>query len=72
MADEKSGQGWKHARLCNFGAVGGIEQYGKCKRSFIRQGLSPAERLHQLNQIAITQMRSLIDNNEVKRLTEGD
>ena len=39
---------------------------------FIRQGLSPAERLHQLNQIAITQMRSLIDNNEMKRLTEGD
>ena len=39
---------------------------------FIRQGLSPAERLHQLNQIAITQMRSLIDNNEIKRLTEGE
>ena len=39
---------------------------------FIRQGLSPAERLHQLNQIAITQMRSLIENNEMKRLTEGD
>ena len=39
---------------------------------FIRQGLSPTERLRQLNQIAITQMRSLIDNNGVKRLTEGD
>lgn len=42
------------------------------KAVFIRQGLSHAERLHQLNQIAITQMRSLIDNNEIKRLTEGD
>ena len=39
---------------------------------FIRQGLSPAERLHQLNQIAITQMHSLIENNEIKRLTEGE
>ena len=38
---------------------------------FIRQGLSSAERLRQLNQIAITQMRSLIENNEIKRLTEG-
>ena len=39
---------------------------------FIRQGLSSAERLQQLNQIAITQMRSLIANNEIKRLTEGE
>lgn len=39
---------------------------------FIRQGLSSAERLRQLNQIAITQMRSLIENNEIKRLTEGN
>ena len=38
---------------------------------FIRQGLSSAERLRQLNQIAITQMRSLIANNEIKHLTEG-
>ena len=39
---------------------------------FIRQGLSSADRLRQLNQIAITQMRSLIANNEIKRLTEGE
>ena len=39
---------------------------------FIRQGLSPAERLQQLNQIAITQMRSLMENNEIKSLTTGD
>ena len=39
---------------------------------FIRQGLSSAERLRQLNQIAITQMRSLIANNEIKCLTEGE
>ena len=39
---------------------------------FIRQGLPSSERLRQLNQIAITQMRSLIANNEIKRLTEGE
>lgn len=38
---------------------------------FIRQGLPPSERLQQLNQIAITQMRSLIENNAIKRLTDG-
>ena len=39
---------------------------------FIRQGMPPAERLVQLNQIAITQMQSLIENNAIKRLTEGE
>ena len=39
---------------------------------FIRQGIPPAERLVQLNQIAITQMQSLIENNAIKRLTEGE
>ena len=39
---------------------------------FVRQGLSSSEHLRQLNQIAITQMRSLIDNNEMKRLTDGE
>ena len=39
---------------------------------FIRQGIPSAERLIQLNQIAITQMQSLIENNAIKRLTEGE
>ncbi|RLD32820.1 MAG: KilA-N domain-containing protein, partial [Bacteroidetes bacterium] len=34
----------------------------------IHQGLSQSERLLQLNHIAITQMKSLIDNNVIKRL----
>jgi hypothetical protein len=35
---------------------------------FIRQGLSQAERLTQLNAIAITQMTSLLNNSNLKRL----
>lgn len=35
----------------------------------IRQGLSQSERLGKLNQIAIVQMRSLLDNKSVKKLT---
>ncbi|HDL18858.1 MAG TPA: KilA-N domain-containing protein, partial [Bacteroidetes bacterium] len=34
----------------------------------IRQGLDQSERLRQLNQIAITQMRSLVDNRNLKRI----
>lgn len=34
----------------------------------IRQGLSPSERLAQLNQIAITQMTSLVQNLHLKKL----
>ncbi len=34
----------------------------------IRQGLPQSERLSQLNTVAITQMRSLIQNNEMKKL----
>jgi hypothetical protein len=34
----------------------------------IRQGLSQKERLLQLNQVAITQMRSLLSNQNIKRL----
>ncbi|HON78411.1 MAG TPA: KilA-N domain-containing protein [Spirochaetota bacterium] len=34
----------------------------------IHQGIAPSERLAQLNMIAITQMRSLVDNNNIKRL----
>ena len=34
----------------------------------IRQGLSQGERLVQLNNVAITQMRSLVNNRELKRL----
>lgn len=35
---------------------------------FIRQGLPQSERLRKLNEIAITQMRSLLSDNNVKRL----
>ena len=35
---------------------------------FIRQGLSAPERLHKLNDIAITQMRSLLTDHNIKRL----
>ena len=34
----------------------------------IRQGLSQSERLTQLNQIAITQMTSLVNNSNLKKL----
>ena len=34
----------------------------------IRQGLSQAERLKQLNAVAIVQMKSLLENTTVKRL----
>ena len=34
----------------------------------IRQGLSQSERLVQLNKIAITQMTSLVNNKQVKKL----
>ncbi len=34
----------------------------------IRQGLTQSERLSQLNNVAITQMRSLIESNEMKKL----
>ncbi len=35
---------------------------------FIHQGLKPSDRLIQLNMIAITQMRSLVDNHNIKKL----
>lgn len=38
----------------------------------IHQGLPAAERLQQLNAIAIVQMRSLLTSSTVKRLTEGN
>jgi len=34
----------------------------------IKQGLPQGERLLQLNQVAITQMKSLIQNKAIKRL----
>ncbi len=36
---------------------------------FIRQSLSSAERLTQLNQIAITQMTSLFDHQSIQKLS---
>ncbi|MCL1856643.1 MAG: KilA-N domain-containing protein, partial [Kiritimatiellaeota bacterium] len=37
----------------------------------IRQGLAQGERLVQLNKVAITQMRSLLENKNLKRLSHG-
>jgi len=34
----------------------------------IRQGLNQSERLEHLNKIAITQMRSLLDTKNIKKL----
>ena len=34
----------------------------------IRQGMGPSERLLQLNQVAITQMTSLVNNSSLKKL----
>jgi hypothetical protein len=39
---------------------------------FINEGLTQAERLHRLNQIAIQQMRILTDDSRIKRLEAGD
>jgi hypothetical protein len=39
---------------------------------FIRQGLDPMERLKKLNGIAITQMRSLLGNPTLKRLSDSE
>ena len=39
---------------------------------FIKKGLSQSERLETLNNIAISQMKSLIDNPSVKKLEEGE
>jgi len=36
---------------------------------FIRQNLSQAERLEKLNQIAVIQMKSLMENKNVKKLS---
>jgi len=35
---------------------------------FIRQGLTQSERLVQLNKIAITQMTSLVNSHQLKKL----
>ncbi|MCC7196689.1 KilA-N domain-containing protein [Candidatus Peregrinibacteria bacterium] len=39
---------------------------------FIRQGLEPIKRLKKLNEIAIIQMRSLLGNPTIKKLSNGD
>ncbi len=37
----------------------------------IHQGIRQSERLQQLNKIAITQMKSLVNNKQIKQITEG-
>ena len=47
-------------------------QSGESERPVHQEKLPQAERLRKLNQIAIQQMRLLIDDTRVKRLEAGD
>lgn len=70
----------KEWRDANPGKAGNIRDYATLEQLvvlsnmesinalLIKQELSQGERLLQLNQVAITQMKSLIENNALKRL----
>ena len=70
----------KHWREKNPGKKGNIRDYADVSQlvclanletlnaEFIRQGIPASERLIRLNEIAIIQMRSLLDNSEIKKL----
>jgi hypothetical protein len=45
-----------------------LSNLGSINALMIRQGLSQAERLVQLNKIAITQMTSLVNSKQLKKL----
>lgn len=57
-----------HATLEQLVVLSNIESLNSV---LVHQGLPAAERLQQLNAIAIVQMRSLLTSRTVKRLTEG-
>lgn len=44
-------------------------EFNNIKAEFIRQGFSQTERLSKLNEIAIIQMKSLLGNNSLKKLS---
>ncbi len=70
-------KGWRES---NFKKEGNIRDYSSVEQlvvlanlesfnaEFIRQGLSQSERLKKLNEIAIRQMCSLLDNNSIRKL----
>lgn len=58
-----------HATLEQLVVLSNIESLNSV---LIHQGLTPAERLSQLNTVAIVQMRSLLSSVTIKRLTEGE
>lgn len=74
------GQTAKEWRDTNKGKAGNIRDYADVRQlivlanletlnaTFINQGLSQSDRLQSLNQIAISQMLSLLENKSVKRL----
>jgi hypothetical protein len=57
-----------HAELIQLVVLSNLESINSV---FIRQGLKQSERLAQLNQIAISQMKSLTDNSQLKALNSG-
>ena len=73
----------KQWREKNKGKTGNIRDYAdvyqlvclanleSINAELIKQGLSQSERLKQLNQIAISQMKSLLENASVKKLSSG-
>lgn len=74
----------KEWRDANKGRVGNIRDYSDVRQlivlanletlnaNFINQGLSQSNRLQSLNQIAISQMRSLLNDLSIKKLESGD
>ena len=62
----KKGNVRDYVDVCQLVCLANLESMNA---EFIRQGLSQPERLKQLNQIAIRQMQSLIDNKTIKKLS---
>lgn len=57
-----------HAELVQLVVLSNLESINSV---FIKQGLKQAERLVQLNQIAISQMKSLTDTRQLELLNSG-
>lgn len=68
MAGQQSRQYRKHTELRYIGTACCVEQYEECEVLLIRQGLLQSERLLQLYKLAITQMKSLLASNAMKKL----
>jgi len=68
MSHNKTGNIRDHATVEQLVILANLESLNA---EFIRQGLEPLERLKKLNKIVITQMRSLIGNPTIKKLSKG-